>query len=1427
MNIFKNLYKFLFVFVVVALSACGEYTPEQTSGEESSDPVDETQYSFEISEQTAQLIATWPDDVESDELTFTWFIEEQVVGSSATFDMSTSGYSGKQDVLLIISHDGVDYTQEYNVDFDLTSTNQAPIASFSFADNILTATSTDDEDVNQLTHQWYAANQLLGIGTTWDTTNLSGLLTIKLVSIDAEGLSDSSEQSIDFASPINTPPNAIASANVTSGLTPLLVSFDASLSTDDQDSSLSYYWDFGDGSSSNLAKPNKVFNSAGHYSVSLTVTDSESLSSTAETIIITALSASTDLSPIAVISKSVSSGTAPLTVSFSANQSSDDNEISAYLWDFDDGSAVVSGDSVNHTFYNEGSYNVTLTVTDNAGQSSQASTTITVAEDEFPVALFTTSTNTGNAPFTVTFDATGSSDDNGIAAYSWNFGDGSATASGEIVEHTYDEQGDYNVVLTVTDTKGQISQVSTQITVQTADDLAPVASFTTSATTGEAPLDISFDAASSSDDNGIVSYNWDFGDGSAIVTGVSVSHRFENAGDYVVTLTVTDAAGQSSQQTKQISIQAIEDLAPVASFTTTASSGEAPLVVSFDASSSSDDNEIVSYSWDFGDGSALVSGVTATHSYTVAGNYTATLTVTDASNQTDSTTQIFTVSETVLPPVANFSISVSELSVTVDASDSYDPEGGSLSYLWTFKDADDNLLHSASGVTYLYDFASAGVKYISLVVGSGDLSSETLTKSLTLQSDGQTEPGNGDGIIIFSEDYEQQTVGQNPAGWGVNIAYNIQMDPSATAYADKVRVVDDAPGRDGKALYVDGRGLNSSQNYSIMPLDLSVVDNVERVYVRYYIYATTNYIGNRALTPSGAQPNHNHFMSLGLSHSAEMRIGEVKGALGANEYGGDDIVPKEEYWYGQIETARMDAGTWYCVETAFINDGESPVLRTWLDEVLITEVDEASDWKNGTARDNWLDGFFGGVQLGWGNFGTYDNELYFDDVVASNERIGCDDSLTEPAPVLTPSFEITEESMVVTVDATASTGSDSFTYEWDFDGEYTDTVSGSNASYTFVTAGEKTITLTISSGNTSETLSKEITIVDSYYETLLTSMVDSTLKHCVDCHSPDKNRPIVFNSTDSADIEAGMIDYILGNSAQQLIDTPQGNNGSHVNLFLNASAEVVEDWQELVYLVEDKANGEADDDSGDPESPTGNIFISDDFEGQDADAVPAGWQTFLSYQIDMYNNNASNSTFALIDSSMAHSGSNSVRIKTGGNTIQPAFIFQDLPTDQDAFYSRAWMYIPTTLGGGIKGADGNHVHFMSYSTEMSGANKEELRYGTVQDAILGAFLPSSIDAGTENIVPDTEIPANEWVCVEFAMIKGETFDQATGWVNGIKIFDATQASDWARDPGQFFTDDPEIANHVTFGWRSFGDNKGVENIWFDDIVVSDQYIGCD
>ena len=135
---------------------------------------------------------------------------------------------------------------------------------------------------------------------------------------------------------------------------------------------------------------------------------------------------------------------------------------------------------------------------------------------------------------------------------------------------------------------------------------------------------VAFDGSQSSDEDGtIVSYSWDFGDGS-IGSGVTVTHAYNEPGNYKVTLTVTDDG--STQDTYNKEIVTKENKKPEAKIEYSLLEEN---IVAFDGSQSSDeDGTIVSYSWDFGDGS-IGSGVTVTHTYNEPGNYKVTLTVTD------------------------------------------------------------------------------------------------------------------------------------------------------------------------------------------------------------------------------------------------------------------------------------------------------------------------------------------------------------------------------------------------------------------------------------------------------------------------------------------------------------------------------------------------------------------------------------------------------------------------------------------------------------------------------------------------------------------------------------------------------------------------------------------------------------------------------
>jgi hypothetical protein len=174
------------------------------------------------------------------------------------------------------------------------------------------------------------------------------------------------------------------------------------------------------------------------------------------------------LPPQAVFDASVS-GQAGDTWIFDASRASDDGMLVQYQWDFGDGSGAAGQSRVTHAYAAEGTYNVSLTVTDDTGLSDSYAQPITVSvHNASPIAGFTTNTLSGVAPLTVTLDASSSSDDGDITGYAWSFGEAGASATGRTAMHVYNQPGNYTVTLTVTDDAGLTATASKRVVVAAA-----------------------------------------------------------------------------------------------------------------------------------------------------------------------------------------------------------------------------------------------------------------------------------------------------------------------------------------------------------------------------------------------------------------------------------------------------------------------------------------------------------------------------------------------------------------------------------------------------------------------------------------------------------------------------------------------------------------------------------------------------------------------------------------------------------------------------------------------------------------------------------------------------------------------------------------------------------------------------------------------
>lgn len=169
--------------------------------------------------------------------------------------------------------------------------------------------------------------------------------------------------------------------------------------------------------------------------------------------------------PVAKISAQPTQGEVPLTVEFDGSASYDpQGDTTDWLWDFGDGSPVISGRKVTHVYERSGEFIVTLVVVGPSGTGR--ATAMIHALNNPPVASFSFWPQDPFQEELVTFDASSSYDPDGdIVSWEWDFGDG-AIGEGEVVDHSFDLPGEYTVVLTVTDNSGAQAVVSQTVAVE-------------------------------------------------------------------------------------------------------------------------------------------------------------------------------------------------------------------------------------------------------------------------------------------------------------------------------------------------------------------------------------------------------------------------------------------------------------------------------------------------------------------------------------------------------------------------------------------------------------------------------------------------------------------------------------------------------------------------------------------------------------------------------------------------------------------------------------------------------------------------------------------------------------------------------------------------------------------------------------------------
>ncbi len=298
-------------------------------------------------------------------------------------------------------------------------------------------------------------------------------------------------------------------------------------------------------------------------------------------------------------------------------------------------SSDSDSDSVGITFVIEGAADDVVEQGSTEGSSEILAFGDVDASPQTPslvVALSASSARVLTGETTVLEAEVSSAEDDAIFTYSWDLdGDGvfETTSCENSQEQAFADDGSITVTVRATDDAGLV-ELSAALDI-TVVNRSPAADFTLPETVVEGTR-LQFIDASTDDDGEVVAWLWSFGDGTTS-TERNPEHTYATAGEYSVTLTVTDDDGDTSALVSPAI--AIANASPTASFSIqqTAVAGTQSLILVDESSDPSPSGEIIHLAWDFGDGTYVSGSLsdedTYAHLYAVPGTYVVTLYVID------------------------------------------------------------------------------------------------------------------------------------------------------------------------------------------------------------------------------------------------------------------------------------------------------------------------------------------------------------------------------------------------------------------------------------------------------------------------------------------------------------------------------------------------------------------------------------------------------------------------------------------------------------------------------------------------------------------------------------------------------------------------------------------------------------------------------